>query len=301
MAEIKAVARGLCPPLLWNLAKRIRGRYFVKPVRKIVHGVAILFPPSHILPSIIANFPRHDTLLPEFLQFLRNERQTKLLVVDVGANVGDTAALAAAKIGAENIRLICLEADDQYLPFLKENTKNIDAEIICAIIGSSSKEEHVALQRSEGGTGAIIASSQTTTVQALDDILMDQAPDLIKIDTDGYDIQVLRGAARCLQNIGPHLFLEYSPYHIRVHGREEPTNMFSFLRNIGYSATIIYDNAGYPICLLDLDSRELAMIAEYVDAKPGLHADLLISKDNNLLARFYESDRNRFTEPAQGT
>jgi hypothetical protein len=95
-------------------------------------------------------------------------------------------------------------------------------------------------------------------------------------------------------------FWNIPPYHIRVHGREEPTNIFSLLRNMGYSTTIFYDNAGYPICLLDLDSRELEMIAEYVDAKPTLYGDLLIS-NNDLLARFYESDRKRFTEPAQGT
>lgn len=292
---MKEIARSLCPPLLWNLASRIRRRYKLgKPERKIVHGVEMLFPPSHALPSMVANSRAYDTVLPEFLQFLRDERQTKLLVVDVGANIGDTAALAAAKIGADNIRFICLEADAQYLPFLKANTEKLDVEIICAVIGSCSKDERLAVQRSTTGTGAIVASSEATTVLALDDILMDQAPDLIKTDTDGYEIQVLRGAARCLQDIGPHLFVEYSPWHIRVHGREEPTTIFSFLRNMGYSATIIYDGTGYPICLLDLDSRDLAMIAQYVDAKPGLYADLLISKSSDLLARFYESDRKRF-------
>jgi FkbM family methyltransferase len=268
-------------------------------MRRTIHGVEILFPPSHILPSIVANFPRTDTLLPEFLKFLSDERRTKLLVIDVGANVGDTAALVAARVGADKIRLICLEADEEYLPFLKENTKNVDAEIICAIVGSSSGVKHVALKRFKAGTGAIVASSETATVRALDDLLTDCAPDLIKIDTDGYDIEVLRGAVQCLQNRGPHLFLEYAPHHIRMHLREEPANIFTFLRGMGYGATIIYDNTGYPICLLDLDSRILAMIAEYVDAKPAFHADLLVSKNSNLLARFYECDRKRFAESAQ--
>ena len=126
MEKLKAVARGLCPPVLWNLAQGIRRRYFVpdisKPVWKKIHGVEILLPPSHSLPSIVANAPRYDTVLPEFLQFLRDEQETTLMVVDVGANVGDTAALAAAKLGAANVRFICSEADEQYLPFLKANT-----------------------------------------------------------------------------------------------------------------------------------------------------------------------------------
>jgi FkbM family methyltransferase len=300
MAKLKEIAHDLCPPILWGMAKRIRYQYSVKPVIKpvwkIVHGVKMLLPSSHALPSIVTSFPYYDTSLPEFLQFLRGERGTKLLIVDVGANVGDTAALIAAKVGAENVRFICLEADEQYLPFLKANTENMDAEIICAIIGSSSKEVHVDIQRSQTGTGAVVEGSRAATVLALDDILSDQTPDLIKVDTDGYDIQVVRGAARCLQNDGPHLFLEYSPYSLRVHGKAEPTSLFPFLRNMGYGATIIYDHIGYPICLLDLDSRQLIMIAEYVDAKPEFYANLLVSKDRDLLTRFYESDRKRFIE-----
>ena len=292
MAELKAVARGLFPPHLWDLGSRIR--HGTKPKRKIVHGVEMLFPPRHPLPSTVASFPRFDTLLPEFLHFLMDGRQKKLLVVDVGANIGDTAALASAKIGVDAMRIICLEADEQYLPFLRANTENLDAEIICAIIGSSSREEPAAVQRTSAGSGVIIASTQAAKVLALDDVLHGQTPDLIKIDTDGYDLEVLRGARRCLQNTGPHLFIELSPYHLRMYGKEEPAAVFSFLRDMGYSATIIYDNTGYPICLLDLDSRQLEMIVEYVDIKPRIYADLLISKNNDLLARFYESDRKRF-------
>ena len=139
-----------------------------------------------------------------------------------------------------------------------------------------------------------MTSSETSEILTLDDILFDLTPDLIKIDTDGYDINVLRGARRCLRDAGPHLWIEYSPYHIRTYGFEEPTNLFPLLREAGYRATIIYDNTGYPICLVELHASELAMIAGYVDIKPELYADLLVSKDRDLLVRFFEADRRRF-------
>lgn len=150
MNKIKAVARTLCPPLLWNLASRIRyPNKLPQPEWKTVHGVKMHLPASHALPSIVANFPQYDTLLPEFLHFLRDVHQRKLLIVDVGANVGDTAALVAAKVGAENIRLICLEADELYLPFLRTNTNNLDAKIIHAIVGATSQEKNVSVQRNQ--------------------------------------------------------------------------------------------------------------------------------------------------------
>ena len=86
------------------------------------------------------------------------------------------------------------KADEQYLPFLSANTQNLDAEIVCAIIGSASRGEYAAVPRTSAGSGAIIASARPTKTLALDDVLHGQTPDLIKIDTDGYDLEVLRGA-----------------------------------------------------------------------------------------------------------
>lgn len=144
----------------------------------------------------------------------------------------------------------------------------------------------------------IAAGSDFKTLVSLDDVLMKQLnprPDLVKIDTDGYDLQVLRGASRCLRDAGPHIFVEYGPDNIRQYGKEEPTSLFSFMSKMDYCATIVYDHIGYPICLAELNNRELTMIAHYIDIKqPNFYADLLISKDRALLTRFYEADRERF-------
>ena len=134
----------------------------------------------------------------------------------------------------------------------------------------------------------------------LDDIVSDRAPHLIKIDTDGYDNRILRGSAQCLKNKGPHLFFEYSPYHIRRHGGEEPTAIFKFLRELQYSPMIVYDGSGYPICLVDLDSRTPPTIVQYADLKPMFYFDLLVSKNSDLLGRFYQLDQKRFPDPRNG-
>lgn len=254
----------------------------------------MFLPPSHALPSIVARCPFYDTLLPEFLHFIHASMRKKLLVIDVGANVGDTAALIAAKVADANCRFICIEADREYLPFLQVNTKNLDAEIVCAVMGAEPARRNIAIQHSGAGTSAIVASTETRTVVALDDLLEGLAPDLIKIDTDGYDIHVVRGGRRCLKNVGPHLFVEYSPHHIRKHGSEEPTRLFELASEAGYRATIVYDFIGYPICLIDLESRELPMIAAYIDARQDFCADFLFSKDRGLLERFYATDQKPF-------
>jgi FkbM family methyltransferase len=299
---MKEIARSLCPPILWNLASRVR-KLTRKPEQKIIHGVEMTLPPAHDLAPNVRNHPYYDTALPEFLKFLRLriDQSANLLIVDVGANIGDSVLLIAGKLGSDNVRFICLEGDDQYLPFLRKNTVGLSVEIIHAIVGSTSKEERLAFLSSGRGTSAMVAGSGAKAVVTLDDVLLDRHPDLIKIDTDGYDIHVLRGSASCLRGTGPHLFVEYSPYHIREYGKEEPISLLSFVRDMGYCTTIIYDHTGYPMCVADLSSRALAMIVQYIHAKPGFYVDLLISKDRALLTEFYEIDIKRFSNEKFGS
>jgi FkbM family methyltransferase len=298
---MKEVARSLCPPILWHLAARVRNlTRKVELEQKLIHGIKMTLPPGHYLAHTVRYHPYYDTALPEFLNFLRPRigQSAKLLIVDVGANIGDTALLIAAMLGSDNVHFMCLEGDDQYLPYLRRNTEQLSVEIIHTIVGSTSRAERVAFQSSDNrGTSSIVAGSGAKAVVALDDVLLDRHPDLIKIDTDGYDIHVLRGSARCLRDTAPHLFVEYSPYHLRKYGKEEPTSLLSFALDMGYCTTVVYDNTGYPMCVADLNSREFAMTVAYVHAKPSEHlfyVDLLISKDRALLSEFYETDIKRF-------
>jgi FkbM family methyltransferase len=299
--RMKEVARDLCPPILWNLAARLRKlTRKVELEEKIIHGVKMTLPPGHYLDHTVRYHPHYNTALPEFLNFLRLRlgQSAKLLIVDVGANVGDSALLIAAKLGSDNVQFICLEGDDQYLPYLRKNTEQLNVEIIHTIVGPISKVEQLAFQSSENrGTSSIVPGSGAKAVVALDDVLAGRHPDLIKIDTDGYDLHVLRGSARCLRDTGPHLFVEYSPYHLQKYGKEKPTSLLSFARDMGYCTTVVYDNTGYPICVADLNSREFAMTIAYIHAKPSqylFYVDLLISKDRALLKEFYETDIKRF-------
>ena len=61
-------------------------------VRRTVHGVDLDMPLSHDLPRYTGQYPYYDTVLPSLAKFLltsQTERR-KLILVDVGANVGDT-------------------------------------------------------------------------------------------------------------------------------------------------------------------------------------------------------------------
>jgi FkbM family methyltransferase len=213
----------------------------------------------------------------------------ELLIVDVGANIGDTASIICNHVS--NVRFICIEAAENYLRFFHKNTASLNVELIQAIAGDKSGSAALGLN-SARGTASIIYGRDVRRMVTLDDVVHAN-PDLIKIDTDGFDLKVLRGARSLLKRC-PHLFLEFSPYHLRTYGHDDPSSLLPLLSADGYLHMIVYDHVGYPMCHLDTDSPLITMLAAYVDAKPGFYVDLLVSKDRDLLVNFYQHDLKRF-------
>lgn len=79
---------------------------------------------------------------------------------------------------------------------------------------------------------------------------------LIKIDTDGFDCEILIGSLDLLSQIKPVIFFEYGPYYLRKFKSDE-FEIFKKLRNIGYKAAIIYNNIGEYLVSIRLKNKEI--------------------------------------------
>lgn len=122
------------------------------------------------------------------------------LFVDVGANQGSYSIMAAGAVGA---RVVAFEpiaaAASEFQRNIRLNDLVGRVELHRAGVGSSASElfftdvfdtvNHVALP---GELGV------RTRAVALDDVLLDRQPTLIKIDVEGFEPEVLRGARRTL-------------------------------------------------------------------------------------------------------
>ena len=267
------------------------------PVRCRVHGADLYLPLSHALPRYVATHAFYDSALPAFVRHLSAVGGAqKLTVVDVGANVGDTARLVAASAGPEGIRFICIEADESYLPLLRRNTEGLDAAIHHVLAGATSQELSASIVRSGAGTSSIAAGGSTRRVVALDDLLSETPIDLLKIDTDGYEVEVLRGAKRTLATTQAPCFIEFSPWHLQTYGKATPAEVLRLLRDAGYAGSIVYDNLGYPLGLFDLTEATARNLTNYCLTKSNFYVDILAAKDSNMLADFYASDLARFKQ-----
>jgi len=66
------------------------------------------------------------------------------------------------------------------------------------------------------------------------------APSVMKIDVDGFELHVLRGARKCLAEHRPRLWVEVHPEFLRAQGKSHE-QVGEFLRQAGYTLEFFKD------------------------------------------------------------
>jgi len=155
------------------------------------------------------------------------------LVVDVGGNLGVYACLAAK---AQGTRVVVFEPAPENVDLLRKNLALngvLDrVELVEAAVGDVQGELviHLAKEnigthsasRANAGAGADASSSVRVPVWTLDEhpATAPTRPSLetaclLKVDVEGYDGHVLRGARAFIEKVKPTLLIEYVPQHLR--------------------------------------------------------------------------------------
>ena len=128
-------------------------------------------------------------------------------------------------------------------------------------IGEASTTLHATAGR-HGGTGGMTtdpAGAATIQTQSLAAILAAdptfRAPTLVKIDTDGFDTRIVKGAIDFLAQARPVLFMEYDP-HLFVANDPDGFAVFAMLRDAGYTDALFFENTGGFLARVRLDDAE---------------------------------------------
>jgi FkbM family methyltransferase len=134
------------------------------------------------------------------------------LVIDAGANIGNHTVFFA---GACDCRVLAFEPVPEAFRLLEKNiADNGLSELVTAYpIALGDREGRASIDLSAAthnlGGASLRAGAGEVTVRRLDDIIEGEArPALIKVDTEGFELPVLRGAERTLQASRPLLCVE---------------------------------------------------------------------------------------------
>jgi FkbM family methyltransferase len=188
-----------------------------------------------------ATWSNPDLLWDEQRFFARYLRAGDV-VVDAGANVGDTAMFAAKRVGPTG-SVHAIEAHPRTFSFLREHVamnglSNIT--VYNVALGASRGEVHFSDLRTDDGNH-VAADGICVVQRRLDDLLVQvEEVALLKIDVEGYEKFVLQGAPRVLARTSCVLFESWES-HCQKFGYPG-RDVLDLLHGAGF--TILRESAG---------------------------------------------------------
>jgi FkbM family methyltransferase len=225
-----------------------------------IQGKEIVLPLSHELPFFVRAYPHYSVNIARIAAHAV-KKYPDLTVIDIGANIGDTLAMLR---GTVECPVLCIEGDERFFDILRTNATLFGEGVYLekAFVGSSTEGTATRVESGRGTTRLTSdhAHQSTVRLQKLSDILQSRPlftqPKFVKVDTDGFDIQILKGEIEFLEYAKPVLFFEYDPYFFEMHG-DDGLSFFNELRGAGYSGAIFYENNGDYLLTAELANRSL--------------------------------------------
>lgn len=188
--------------------------------------------------------------------------QDKKCLMDIGAHYGAFSLVFTAK-GVDRLAF-AFDPSPKVFGFLlfnaQANSKN-NIKVYQNVIGDNNEPVVMRLesvnQLSAIGTQERVRKSKkkfTVESMTIDQfVTMNKIkPDVIKIDTEGFEYQVLKGGFNYLKNNNPLLFLEIHPPKLRNHGLTV-RKLWDLLSDLGYNN------------IIDLQNKEITNPEQYFD------------------------------------
>lgn len=229
----------------------------------------IKLPADHKLPDYQESHPLYDRFLPMLAKALPPES----VVIDVGANVGDTYASMISE--NKTLQFHCFEPDHKFHSLLVENMnfvadaihkeKNVDT-AHREFVGSEKSSQGTLVSR-DGSAHIEVNSSSDGTINylRLDDYIKSKIKPinstiLIKSDVDGFDYDVINSLGHLTEEKGMLLFFEcQATTELQL---KRYKSLVEQLDSSKYAFTS-FDNFGNPINL-NCNSKEIFDLLDYV-------------------------------------
>ncbi len=229
-------------PLLCRLGLLAPVRIQVEP------GISYLLDP---LDLVSVSILRGGEWQPEIWESILPALSEGSVFLDVGAHIGYFSMKAAAKVGKTG-RVVAFEPNPDTLEFLRSNvTANRAENVIVQPIACTDREQTLTLYAApEINTGASSLTRDNANISAaeapkafsvrgrpIDDVVRElnlTRVDAIKVDVEGAEVSVLRGAAETLRRFHPKLVVEVIPEQLAGF-KTTPAELEALIKASGYN------------------------------------------------------------------
>jgi FkbM family methyltransferase len=228
---------------------------------------------------------------PDMVKLFRAVTSSSDVILDIGANIGCTALL----FGELSKKVYAFEPSPTTFAFLEKNIsrsglKNVSPQNMG--LGAESGEYTLTFAPSNRSGGFVSNQTQasaghtveTIVIRQMDEVLQSlniSRVDFIKIDVEGFEGHVLRGATQTLATYRPVVVLELNHWCLNAFQRISIPDFFDLLRSI------------FPI-LLAVDGLSYLNLHDESDTYVVMYNHILHMKFPNIIAAFDESRLSKF-------
>jgi len=184
---------------------------------------------------------------PSVQAALQQQLRPGMTFYDLGANIGFFSLLAARLVG-ENGRVISFEADPEIAARLRENVaRNNLSNVVVEQMAVWCEPRTVTFSRADAATspdrglGQVTAEGADSGAIQVDAVSLDDytrrapAPDLLKCDVEGAEVEVFRGAARLFAEKRPGILCE-------MHSDANRQRLLQEFARLGYPCSDLDEN-----------------------------------------------------------
>ena len=180
-------------------------------------------------------FKRQDAILDELLRRGRDQR----VFIDVGANIG-LYSLVVRQVMRRDARVLAVEPSSATAAALREHvawSAQSGVEVFECALSSRLGSAQLVERLDDWGKASLARkvegqTESTVETRTLDDLVREtgvDVVDLVKIDVEGHELEVLKGAKNTIERFLPTIFIEYSPQWMSDAAIVEMTSYFEQL------------------------------------------------------------------------
>lgn len=202
------------------------------------NGFAFELPSSSSIAWRVACTREYDRAEVDYLSRFISPETT---VLDIGASMGLWTVPLANVAKARGAETVAFEPMPANVGWLERNLALNDLEVTVnpVALGAEHGSAHMSTNEADGGNAVLGVDGPPgetqveVPVRRLDDFSLPSRVSLVKVDVEGFEVEVLRGAMEMIRRDRPIIFGEFNPIWLEI--REvDVGELFDDLRDLGY-------------------------------------------------------------------
>ena len=273
--------------------------------QEITIGGKLIYTDCAPLAESYLNYPETNRASTRVIHVIK-EFYDDFQAVDIGANCGDTIAFL---FDGWSGKVLAVEPDEQCQKWLQRNWgQDARVKITQKWLGRARGQMRVNASKTGWNTSLESSSSAGSLeieINTLDEVLLGDPEfnhvKFIKVDTEGYDGQILLGSRKTLQKHKPVVLFESNMDCPAMKGTD-PMDPFSFMMELGYETFLLHDAFGRFVAAVDHSQMDfLRDLLDYADGKFGkvyyFDAIAIHATDTGVKDKFLQVERQHRKSP----